>query len=454
MGRWIWRIALALVAIVALAPTIASFAPFRNWIVNAAARDVNGSVSVDSASFGWLAGQRLDGLAVRSADGEPLITIDSLGADLPLWNLVSGSSDWGTVRVEKPHAHIIVQEGGSNFAKAFAKVKQDAGEKRERAVVDRLQQASLRVVVREAAVSWRLPSSPQNWTVEHLNLTAALEPAGRNDNDRAMLVIEPTKVLDECELTQDMCDGALKFIAPHLEGAPTGQGKVSLALDGGRLPLDDLKHGDLDGALSLHSVQIESRSRLVRLLAALVQMPPEIEVAHDAVVKFKLADGRVYHQNLDFGIRNVLVRTAGSVGFDETLDLVAEIRLRVPGSIADHRPLLDALNGQTIRLPVSGTLKDPKIDTSALGQVGVETLISTIKTLRDGKPIEAEGLAKRLQEIVQTNQSGPNTGPDVIEELIRRRRAARQGPSPEQTPDEQQQKKRPLGRLLEKVINE
>ncbi len=62
-----------------------------------------------------------------------------------------------------------------------------------------------------------------------------------------------------------------------------------------------------------------------------------------------------------------MLETRGSVGLDQSLDLVAEIPIAddwIEGK--DH---LAALRGQKISIPVSGTASSPKLDLSALNQV-------------------------------------------------------------------------------------
>ena len=71
-------------------------------------------------------------------------------------------------------------------------------------------------------------------------------------------------------------------------------------------------------------------------------------------------------------IDEVTLRTGGSVGFDQSLNLVAEIPVRDEW-VANDR-YLSALRGQVLRLPIRGTLKEPQVDARALTQLTQQTI--------------------------------------------------------------------------------
>ena len=77
-------------------------------------------------------------------------------------------------------------------------------------------------------------------------------------------------------------------------------------------------------------------------------------------VPFKLDQGRMYNDGLTFLVKNVSVKTSGSVGLDETLNLVAEIGIR--DEWLGNNKILASLKGQSISIPIIGTLNHPQID--------------------------------------------------------------------------------------------
>jgi hypothetical protein len=85
-----------------------------------------------------------------------------------------------------------------------------------------------------------------------------------------------------------------------------------------------------------------------------------------------MVDGRIYHRGLELVFPDFTLRTYGSVGLDESLAIMAE--LPVPPKWIGNNTLGQALQGQTIQLPIGGTLRSPKIDQQALAQANARFL--------------------------------------------------------------------------------
>jgi hypothetical protein len=112
-------------------------------------------------------------------------------------------------------------------------------------------------------------------------------------------------------------------------------------------------------------------------------------------VDFQMRDGRVYHRGLEFLVGDVVIRTSGSVGFDQTLALTAEVPLQDKW-IGDNR-YLSGLRGQALQIPVGGTLSQPQLDSRALAEIAGRMGTSAIR----GK-LEDE-LQKQLGRIFDRN---------------------------------------------------
>jgi hypothetical protein len=90
---------------------------------------------------------------------------------------------------------------------------------------------------------------------------------------------------------------------------------------------------------------------------------PEQEVPVD------IAEGRVRHQGLSMKVQDIIIRTSGSVGIaDQSLSLVAEIPI-LDAWIKDKRELA-ALKGQSIQIPITGSVTQPRLDTRGLVTFG------------------------------------------------------------------------------------
>ena len=80
-----------------------------------------------------------------------------------------------------------------------------------------------------------------------------------------------------------------------------------------------------------------------------------------------MAENRVYHEGLQMAVKDVVIRTSGSVGTDQSISIVAEVPVR--DEWLSRNQYLAALRGQTIKVPIHGSLTSPKLDQNALSQI-------------------------------------------------------------------------------------
>ncbi len=199
------------------------------------------------------------------------------------------------------------------------------------------------------------------------------------------------QVLSQVRITPQMCAQALAYIAPALAGVAQADGKISVALDGGRLPLDDVRRGDVSGTLTVHDVRV-SAGPLVAALAVVLNRATEVRLTEEAQVPFRMVQGRFYHQNLELNFPEMTMRTRGSVGMDRSLAILAE--MPVPPKWIGNNPLGTALEGQSIQLPIGGTLDQPVIDQNELNRLAAQFIQNAA-----GKTLERE-LGKQLDRLL------------------------------------------------------
>ena len=87
----------------------------------------------------------------------------------------------------------------------------------------------------------------------------------------------------------------------------------------------------------------------------------------DQQVNFRVVDGRVYHQNMEFQVGDVTLRSQGSVGLDETISLTLQVPIQ--DAWIAKEPLLAGLKGQSLQVPVTGTLTRPQMDQRAISSL-------------------------------------------------------------------------------------
>jgi hypothetical protein len=85
-----------------------------------------------------------------------------------------------------------------------------------------------------------------------------------------------------------------------------------------------------------------------------------------------MIEGRVEHQNFQIEIGDVVVRTSGYVGLDQSLSLVAEIPIR--DKWVQRDPFLRGLKGQTLKIPIRGTLQKPRLDKQVIARLSRQML--------------------------------------------------------------------------------
>ncbi len=209
-----------------------------------------------------------------------------------------------------------------------------------------------------------------------------LAPNVRFDPAPTELSMPAGPVITNVRISPEVSEAMLKYVAPVLAGATQSEGLFSLKLDGMRVPLADSKRADSAGQLTVHQVrvvpgpmagQFVGIARQIEALvkrrdpATLLNKQVTLVSINDQQVNFRVADGRVYHQNVEFQVGDITLRSQGSVGFDQTVQLTLQIP--VQDAWVTKEPLLSGLKGQTLQVPVGGTLSHPQMDQRALTQL-------------------------------------------------------------------------------------
>jgi hypothetical protein len=236
--------------------------------------------------------------------------------------------------------------------------------------------------------------------------------------DNRQLVAPPGPMLVDVNITPEMCREWLKFVSPVLAGATAVEGKLTLILDSGTMPFANPDAAEIAGTVRIQSAKVTPgplARQAIDSVATLAQLvtrkrpdwadrDPQIELPSQDIA-FRVHEGRVYHNGLKFQAGDVLVTTRGSVGLDHTLDMLVEIPL--PEAWLDRGPVLRALRGEVVTIPLQGTLERPKVDGRAMAEWG--------------KKIGAQAAGGLLQNLLEN-------GIDRSAERARKRREPREAP--------------------------
>jgi hypothetical protein len=172
--------------------------------------------------------------------------------------------------------------------------------------------------------------------------------------------MSPGRVMDHVDATGEISSGSMSFILPALGKGSEATGQFSLDIDGCQIPVANPERGDVAGKVTVHSIEV-SRGPLLEALAVLMMKPGPATLAKESVVTFRMVQGRIYHQGLELTFPEMVIRTHGSVGLDQSLAMIAEMGFP-PKWFPGNGPLAEKLKSEKIQIPIDGTLAKPHID--------------------------------------------------------------------------------------------
>jgi hypothetical protein len=187
-----------------------------------------------------------------------------------------------------------------------------------------------------------------------------LAPKVRLAPEPMELTMPPGVLAQQVQITTGMCEMFLMYIAPILADVSEAHGAFSIELENCRLPLSNPKMGTLKGKFIVHNVEI-GPGPLIRELAILMDRETPAKLRQQSVVNFQMAQGRIYHDNMELIFPDFTIRTQGSVGIDDQ-SLYMQAELPIPPKWLVNNPAAPALRNQSIRLPIGGTLSRPQLD--------------------------------------------------------------------------------------------
>ncbi len=234
----------------------------------------------------------------------------------------------------------------------------------------------------------------------------------RLDRTPAMLVLQSERVIDKVRLSPELCAGWLKYAAPIMADATRVDGRFSVVIANGALPISDPSTGEIAGQFAVHEAQLtpgpfaaqvvtivdrikaltKSRSLKPADLLSLAEQSasptngggnrawvtlPEQEVP------FRMTKGRVFHDGLTLVTKEATLRTRGSVGLDESLDLIVEVPVRDEW-IAQNKSL-NSLRGKSLQIPVRGSLTQPQLDARALESLARAAATAPVENLLENE---------------------------------------------------------------------
>ncbi|TWU03828.1 hypothetical protein [Neorhodopirellula pilleata] len=192
--------------------------------------------------------------------------------------------------------------------------------------------------------------------------------------------LTPGPVAKNVKLTPDMTNKWLKYLAPIASDAARVEGSFGADLQQAVVYIDDPRRSQIRGRLEIDQVrmtagpladQVIAGARQLQALAAIGSnvRPPSTGSTLISLpaqtIEFQVAGGVVDHRALLLDVDRARVITSGQVDFDGRLNLMAQVPLDAKWLGSDLR----SLAGQTMSLPIDGTLNRPSLDSAGIQKV-------------------------------------------------------------------------------------
>ncbi|TWT75255.1 translocation/assembly module TamB domain-containing protein [Allorhodopirellula solitaria] len=195
--------------------------------------------------------------------------------------------------------------------------------------------------------------------------------------------LRPGPIARDVQLTPEMTSQWLKYMAPIAADAARVEGTFHADIEHAVVWIDDPRRSEVRGRLDIERVQMNAGpladqviagARQLQALAALgnTTQPPQtgrtLITLPAQSVEFHVSQGAVTHRAMLLDIDRARVVTSGQVDFDGRLDLIAQIPLDAKWLGSDLR----GLAGQTLTLPIDGTLNRPSLDSDGIRRVAAD----------------------------------------------------------------------------------
>jgi hypothetical protein len=247
-------------------------------------------------------------------------------------------------------------------------------------------------------------------------------------NDPSLLVaIDRGPLLQNVRISPEMCSLWLKFVAPLVADATRAEGRFSLSLEGANVPLASPLASDVAGTLAIQSAQIGPGPLAQQYLGIANQLrgllkngfsgfgqsaesaPPASDPQQSAEqrgwvilpqqdVLFEVHDGTVLNRGLKMAVGEVVITTEGSVEIEtQKINLVASVPLHEDW-FKDQKGVFAALKGQTIKIPIDGTLTQPRPNFQALQDLGKQLAGAAVQGVITKQLERGQGLLNKEVE--------------------------------------------------------
>ncbi len=412
LSRWLAAVCLPLLGLVLFLPTMLGSKWIYDPLLKRLAND-DFELGIDSVKLSWFSPLEFQGITVRQTiptDSEPisassstplpsapLISIRSIQSNRGLLGYLLNGRNLGRIQINEPKLGIALLEDGSNVERLIHALNnsQPQPPSQPQSQPDGKSQPKfdLDIAIRGLSVQVEPPDGGK--------IIEVVPPLNGDISYRALnvepqVIVGPTQLLDQAELTPELVRLGLGLAIPLLSKSAWFDGRVSLATQEIRIPLDRPVQSTGEAVLTLHQVRSGPSEPLVigalDAWASLRGREPnhELVFVDGSQVTVKVADERVFHSGLEAGLpkldQRLQISTEGYVGLsDRSLDLKVEVP--IPLEQLARRESVQRIGVPRLTLPIGGTLDHPEVQLDAI-RGDTATLLAVIAgTLKNEAPV-------------------------------------------------------------------
>ncbi|MFN6190846.1 MAG: hypothetical protein ACK54F_03910 [Planctomycetia bacterium] len=387
----IWAGVAAVLLGAGFVPWLASDPARLSRLIAQAVPELQADVTIGKAQIGWSGPIVIEDIRVVPRNGaRPPVSIKRIEGSHGLAAMLLSLGDLGRFRVEGLEADIVFDANRDSNLTGLVLSPPPATGDTGRAG-PRKSPVRVRFEVDDAIAKIAGPWAPDAWVSDPTDIKARLAPSP--DGNFSEWTVDRVQLLEDARLEANVAQGVLAYIAPVMADATRTSGRFSLKIDGATFPVGAPEAARLAGSLAMHEVDLGPgplATNVMQSLPGRLQLPTSVRIADDSNVEFHLADRRVWHKGLEFGLplakpgQRLDINSSGSVGLDDkSLDL--KLALPIPADLPGDRPLLASLAGKSISVGIGGMLGEPKVnfDGSIRATAG-EVAAELIDRLRSG----------------------------------------------------------------------
>ena len=410
LSRWLAAVCVPLLGLVLFLPTMLGSKWIYDPLLKRLAND-DFELGIDSVKLSWFSPLEFQGITVRQTiptDSEPigassstpfpsapLISIHSIQSNRGLFGYLLNGRNLGRIQINEPKLGIALLEDGSNVERLIHALNNSQKQKQSQTQTNAKSQPKLDLDIAIRGLSVQVEPPDGGKIIE------VVPPLNGDISYRALnvepqVIVGPTQLLDQAELTPELVRLGLGLAIPLLSKSAWFDGRVSLATQEIRIPLGRAVQSTGEAVLTLHQVRSgPSEPLIIGALDALANLRGK-EPNHDLVfvdgsqVTVKVADERVFHSGLEAGLpkldQRLQISTEGYVGLsDRSLDLKVEIPS--PLEQLARRESVQRIGVPRVKLPIGGTLDHPEVKWDAMRGDSATLLAVIAGTLKKEAPV-------------------------------------------------------------------